>query len=353
MAEPDVNFGKQPFEFQQDRTQKKKKGAHAPVFAPLFSEKPSTKLACNGVHIFINPYAGKKQGNRIAAKFINDLQLTVDHIVQYHSQYAGHLIELAEKASIGDDEVIAVIGGDGTLCEVMSGRKQQNQDRKERYAIIPAGTGNSHAYDLGIYTPEDGLSALLSGVTQSIDLARVHLTGGLPGNENGPIVRYSHNLVTWGLGVDSTIQAEKMRWLGPSRYDIGIVMAILRNKKRRATLSLDGKAVTDDFTLFLIQNTQTGGSMLPLAPGAQLDDGRMDIGILRQMSRRQIFKAFGMLKKEGRHVFHPKVDYYTFNELTISTSEPTAINIDGENIGSTPLTMCVEPASAHICVLSK
>ena len=164
------------------------------------------------------------------------------------------------------------------------------------------------------------------------------------------MVRYSHNLVTWGLGVDSTIQAEKMRWMGPMRYDVGILLAILANRKRTATLTLNGRSITDDFTLFLVQNTQTGGSLLPLAPGATVDDGQMDIGILKKMTRRDVLKAFGMLKKEGRHVFHPRVDYHTFTSLSIETEEPTAINIDGENIGSTPLSMDVLKHAIQIVV---
>ena len=66
---------------------------------------------------------------------------------------------------------------------------------------------------------------------------------------------------------------------------------------------------------------------------------RGNIGILKKMTRRDVLKAFGMLKSEGRHVFHPRVDYHRFTTLSIVTEEPTAINIDGENIGSTPLEM--------------
>ena len=176
------------------------------------------------------------------------------------------------------------------------------------------------------------------------------MVNGLPGSENGHTVRYSHNLVTWGLGVDSTIKAEKMRWMGPIRYDVGILMAIMANNRRHATLTIDGTEMEDDYTLFLIQNSQTGGSMLPLAPGASLDDGLMDIGILKKMTRRDVLKAFGMLKSEGRHVFHPRVDYHRFTTLSIETPKPTAINVDGENIGSTPLSMEVLPNAVRICV---
>ena len=73
----------------------------------------------------------------------------------------------------------------------------------------------------------------------------------------------------------------------------------MANNRRHATLTIDGTEMEDDYTLFLIQNSQTGGSMLPLAPGASLDDGLMDIGILKKMTRRDVLKAFGMLKVRG------------------------------------------------------
>ena len=85
-----------------------------------------------------------------------------------------------------------------------------------------------------------------------------------------------------------------------------------------------------------------------LAPGASMDDGLMDIGILKKMTRRDVFKAFGMLKSEGRHVYHPQVDYHRFTTLSIETDHPTAINIDGENIGSTPLSMEVLKQATYI-----
>ena len=66
------------------------------------------------------------------------------------------------------------------------------------------------------------------------------------------------------------------------------------------------------------------------------------------MKRGQILKAFGQLKKEGRHVFHPMVDYHRFKTLEIATPKPTAINVDGENIGSTPLKMEVMQAALKI-----
>ena len=54
----------------------------------------------------------------------------------------------------------------------------------------------------------------MAGRVRPIDLARVKVVG----RDGGEVLWYSHNLVTWGLGVDSTILAEKMRCLGQARY---------------------------------------------------------------------------------------------------------------------------------------
>ena len=328
-----------PIEFAPDTSSKRKKGVYRPVFADVFTLDGNPTTKPTKVHLLVNPFAGKKRGRAIATQVIDLVEQAGVEISASYSAYNGHLVTMASALEVGDDEVVAVVGGDGSLSEAITGRMLLDNNRTETFAIIPAGTGNSQANDLGLASTEQAVEALLNGRRQVLDLARVELTEGLPGSTGEPMVRYSHNLVTWGLGVDSTIQAEKMRWMGPIRYDVGIVLAILAARRRTATLRLDDRVITDDFTLFLVQNSQTGGSLLPLAPGASMDDGQMDIGILKKMTRRDVLKAFGMLKSEGRHVYHPRVDYHRFKTLSIETEQPTAINIDGENIGSTPLRM--------------
>jgi YegS/Rv2252/BmrU family lipid kinase len=330
-GQPDI------LEFLPDLTSKKKKGVHKPIYAKVFTKDIVQGEDAKVIHLMVNPFSGKKKGQKIAAQAKLMFEERSIKVETHLSSYSGELIELTSKLTTDESDIIAVVGGDGSLSEVVTGLMQAKKTC--RVGLIPAGTGNSMANDLKITSTEEAVSRICYGHYQSLDLAKVDMVAGLPGNENGVLTRYSINLVTWGLGVDSTIKAEKMRWMGPMRYDVGILMAIMANNRRNATLTIDGNTIEDDFTLFLIQNSQTGGSMLPLAPGASLDDGVMDIGILKKMKRGQILKAFGQLKKEGRHVFHPMVDYHRFRTLEISTPRPTAINVDGENIGSTPLKM--------------
>ena len=338
--------GPEIIEFLPDMTTKKKKGVRRPIYAKVFTKEIAKGSDVKVVHLMINPFSGKKQGEKVAQRAKEAFEQHGLEVNMHLSTFSGELIELAAGLATEESDVVAVVGGDGSLSEVVTGLMQAKSN--SRVGLIPAGTGNSMANDLKIKNTDEAVSRIVAGNYQLLDLAKVDMVAGLPGNENGELTRYSANLVTWGLGVDSTIKAEGMRWMGPMRYDVGILMAIMANNRRHATLTLDGHEIEDDFTLFLIQNSQTGGSLLPLAPGASLDDGQMDIGILKKMKRGQILKAFGQLKKEGRHVFHPMVDYYRFKTLEISTPKPTAINVDGENIGSTPLKMEVLPSALKI-----
>ena len=339
-VEPEAAQAPETIAFEPDTTTKKKKGCHRPVIAPFLSRPPEDTQRPARVHLFVNPFSGRRRGAAVATEALRLLLIAgIDVVACYRSERAGHLLSLSAGAEVAsDEEAFAVVGGDGSVCEVITGRLRHRKTLP-RVAIIPAGTGNCQATELGITSVEGAVERILAGRIRNIDLAEVRV---------GDELWYSHNLVTWGLGVDSTVLAEKMRCLGPMRYDIGIVATILANRRRPATLTLDGKTLTGDYTLFLIQNTQTGGSNLLLAPGATADDGMMDVGVLRRMCRRSLIKAFGMLKSEGRHVFHPRVAYHRFKSLALATPEPMKINVDGEIVGTTPLQMTVLPRALSV-----
>ena len=74
----------------------------------------------------------------------------------------------------------------------------------------------------------------------------------------------------------------------------------------------------------------------------------MDIGVIYQISRMKVLTLFNQLKAGGSHIWNPNVEFYRFSNLKIETEEPTAINIDGENIGTTPLEIEVIPSALNI-----
>lgn len=317
-----------------------------PTKKPHFSDS-QVKENYNAVrvHLIVNPFSGKKKGLEVAKEVEANLIESKIEVESYITNGPDHAIQIAKNLNLIKGDVVASVGGDGTFCEVITGFMNRDDKSYERFplALIPAGTGNSQANDMEISDYLVGIDKILNGNLKKMDIGRT--TFMLEGKEE---IRYSHNLVGWGLGVDSNILAEKMRFLGPLRYDVGALMSIIRGKVRKAKCYIDGHLIDSSFILLLIQNTCTGGDRLSLAPYAQVDDGKMDIGVIYQISRMKVLTLFNQLKAGGSHIWNPNVEFYRFSNLKIETEEPTAINIDGENIGTTPLEIEVIPSALNI-----
>lgn len=297
------------------------------------------------VHIIVNPFAGKKKSKEISKLISAELaESNVENIV-YFTDYINHAEEIVSGIDFHEGDALMSVGGDGTLSEIITGLLSRKDEFSSKIpiSIVPAGSGNSQANDMEITDYLDSIQRLLSGKLRKMDVGKVTFMND--GNEK---VRFSHNLVGWGLGVDANIMAEKMRFLGPIRYDLGSLMSIIRGKVRKARCYIDGNLIDSSFILLLIQNTKTGGDRLTLAPMAHVDDGKMDLGIIYHISRFQVLKLFNQLKASGSHVWNPNVEYYRFKNLIIETDEPTAINVDGENLGTTPLNVDVIPSAIKV-----
>jgi diacylglycerol kinase (ATP) len=158
-------------------------------------------------------------------------------------------------------------------------------------------------------------------------------------------VIYLFNLLGWGLAADATATAEECRCLGTLRYDFGAVWQIILGSKRSVRMDIDGEVYEGDYCLVLVQNNQHGGSRLRFAPFAKMDDGCLDVVIARNDGRMATISLFDEVKRDGCHVYEESVVYRRFKRMTLSTPQPTLVNIDGEGGFVTPLTVeCVPSA---------
>lgn len=296
------------------------------------------------VHVIVNPYSGKKKGVTVGNFIKEELNNSKIEVELHVTERPEHAIEIARNIELNEGDAIVTVGGDGTFCEVISGFMSRTKEASNiPLGLVPAGTGNSQANDMEISDYMDAVERITKGRVRQMDIAKTRFL-----EDDKEVIRYSHNLVGWGLGVDSNILAEKMRFLGPLRYDIGVLLSIIRGKVRKAKCFIDGHLIESDFVLLLIQNTCTGGDRLRLAPNAQVDDGKMDLGIIYHIGRFKILKLFNQLKAQGSHIWNPNVEFYRFKTLRIETEAPTSINIDGENLGTTPLDITVLPSAIKV-----
>jgi len=159
---------------------------------------------------------------------------------------------------------------------------------------------------------------------------------------NGEII-YGFNIVGWGMPTDINEKAEKMRWLGGQRYNVASIIEVFKHKQRLAKLIIDGNTVVGDYGFILGCNTMHTGKGMKMAPLAQLDDGLIDLIIVKKAGRLKLLSVFPKLF-DGTHVGDPIVEYRQVKQFSIIPQEDNILNIDGEMVGNTPI---------HVSVLSK
>ncbi|NQU06468.1 MAG: diacylglycerol kinase family lipid kinase, partial [Calditrichaeota bacterium] len=243
------------------------------------------------------------------------------------TDHVGHARQLARDFDISGYNGICAIGGDGTMHEVVNGLLSREDGLKIPIGLIPGGTGCSFMYDLGCLDPLEAAKRIISGKRRPIDAAMV---------EAGGESLYAFNMIGWGMVDDINRLAEKIRWLGGQRYTVAALLLIIVHRKRRAKLIINGVERTDNFIFGIGCNTMHTGRAMKMAPKAVLDDGLIDLVIVRKAGRLELLKVFPKIFN-GTHIASPFVEYHQVKEFSIIPDEVDTLTIDGEPKGCTPV----------------
>ena len=282
-------------------------------------------------YLAVNPHGGLKKGlgilEQVKPVFENDgAELTI-----LETEYAGHARNMARTVEIDGYDGFCAIGGDGTMHEVVNGMMNREDGCRLPIGLVTGGTGNSFMHDLDCLDPVNAAKRIITNRRRPIDLARV--------NANGEIL-YAFNIVGWGMPTDINIIAEKMRWLGGQRYNVASLIEIIAFRERFATLIVEGNRTVGDFGFILGCNTIHTGKGMKMAPDASIDDGLMDIIIVKKSSRLTLLSVFPKLFN-GNHIYHPACEYVQSKSFSIIPTNNDLLNIDGEIIGQTPVDVTI------------
>ena len=291
--------------------------------------------------ITVNPHGGKKLGPRLLYRVKPLFEAKGIELFVVETTFAGHAKELANQLNITEYDGFIGIGGDGTLHEIINGMLSRHDGRKIPIGIIPGGSGNSYMHDLQLTDPLKAAKAIINGKTRSLDTAKV---------EVNHIIKYSNNMIGWGLVTDVGNQAEHFRWLGTNRYTILSVVEVLRHKSRPATLIMDDKKIEDEFIFIIACNSIHVGKGMKMAPKARLDDGLIDLIVIRSgVSRTRLLQVLPKLF-DGSHINEPELEYYQTSQFSLIPETDEILNIDGEIMGSTPIQVNVIPKAFEMFV---
>lgn len=298
--------------------------------------------------VIVNPNAG-------AGKGLTDWpvieSLLRSHNFIYHPEFTSkrlHAIVLTRRFINEGYRKIIVVGGDGTMNEVINGIFLQKKVETSAITIgmIPVGTGNDWGRMFGIsQNYEEAINTILASRTFIQDAGKVVFQ-----KNSRTLQRYFVNIA--GLGFDALVvkktnlSKEKGK-TNPLIYKYNIFTSLFSFKTPKATIEVDGKAVINDvFNLSVGICKYNGGGMMPL-PDAKADDGLFDLTVIKKIARWDVIRSISQLY-DGRIVKHPKVVTYQGKNIKISSNTNIFLETDGESLGHTPMMFEIIPRSIRV-----
>jgi YegS/Rv2252/BmrU family lipid kinase len=237
---------------------------------------------------------------------------------------------LAEQAVVDGMERVIVSGGDGSMTEAAHALT----GTQSSLAVVPGGTANLLALNLGIPTDREAAMRLaLSGEARPTDIARV----------NGVVC-----LITAGIGLDARVMRDADRQLKDRFGIFAYVIAAWRNLGRRHasfTITVDGRKLRSYGQTVLIANMGRINGGLELVPGADPDDGLIEVAVLRTRRLRDV-ALVAVRALLGLHRGDDLLRIYRGRNIVVETPLPQPVQVDGDPLDpTTRLEAHVEPGA--------
>jgi len=260
---------------------------------------------------------------------------------QLLSERQGHLTALAREAAASHD-LLVVVGGDGTLNEVVNGVAGLETE----LAVLPAGTGQDFGKTHGIPTAfDDAVRVALTGAARPVDLGRATFRDGA----NGEAVRYFANVGSAGMSGAVARRANSMskRLGGRTTFFYALVREFVAWKNTEVTVTLDGDERRGPMHDVIVANGRWHGGGMKLAPDAKPDDGLFDVVLIGDVTKLDFVTTAPKLYS-GKHVGHPRVEVLRSATVGVDASQPLPIELEGETVGTTPARFEIVPGALRV-----
>jgi diacylglycerol kinase (ATP) len=286
----------------------------------------------------VNPVAGDgvaaSRWDAVAAHLPDGVDVEV-----VRTLHAGHAVEAARHAAVAGRVVVSV-GGDGLARDIATGVVAG----AGVMAIVPAGRGNDFAQRVGLPDSPEALAAvLLDGVEHPYDVIDA---GGVmvPGN------------VYAGIDSVSSVIINRSRWL-PARfiYRLSPYLALARWRIPEFRITVDGVETVTRGHIVVIGNSGRYGHGLSIVPSAEPDDGRLDVLVVRDVSRLRL-SAFMRDAQAGTHADWDEAEVLTGASVTLAANRRVPVCADGDELaelGGEPVSVQVRPGALRLLVAAR
>ncbi len=290
--------------------------------------------------VIFNPRAAHGRAGRWLPRIRKRLREAGIEVTVAETRAPGHAETLARDADAERYTALAVAGGDGTLFETINGLMAREANARLPLGLIPMGTGNAFSRDIGLGPGQwrDGLELLIGGHTRRVDVGLVECDSD----------RF-HFLNIAGLGfvTDAGRTAARLKFLGRAAYTLATLARCVRLRSHDLRIELDGREIREEGLFLVASNSRYTGTTFCIAPGARIDDGELDIVLVRKLPRRRLLRLFPTIYS-GRHIEYEEVDVIRAREVTIREPSGLELMVDGEFRGTTPARISCLPGAIEM-----
>ena len=253
----------------------------------------------------------------------------------YAVRDAARVPQLTRQAIENQVPLVIVGGGDGTLSAVVRYFVNSNSVM----GVMPLGTGNQFARDLGIVADvNEACRVLTEGRIAAVDV-------GIAGDD------YFLSVATIGLTtlIAQSLTKESKRKLGRFAYAAALFKALRQMRRFEATITTDTGTQTVQTMQIVIGNGRFHAGPFPLAPDANITDGILIVYALTASSRWQLLQ-YVLSLPGGRHVGLESVPTFRATSGMVETKPSQNVIVDGEIVFRTPLKFGLAPKALRVMV---
>jgi diacylglycerol kinase (ATP) len=305
-----------------------------------------TDMAERRTHIILNPASSAGRTGRRQAEILAAIER---HLGREFSLFVtkrpDEATSSAREASLRGTELIIVVGGDGTIQEVVNGLMEAGPplNRRLQLGIINAGTGHGFAQSLGLPAGiDDQCAGIALGTVRRVDIGRAAYTNG----RGRRVERYFVNECQAGIGgrVVEKVQAGYKKLGGFLGFGLATLTAALNYPNRSIRFSIDDGPENEGKFIGIVAangNAMAGG--MRLAPQATVEDGRLDILFMHGQTLPERLRNFPKIYS-GTHLESPKFSCFRGQSISLASEESISFEADGEWLGYLPCRIEVLPA---------
>lgn len=267
------------------------------------------------LHLIYNPVSGKKKA---AKNLVVVEKLLKERGIEYevHGTCEAHDGErIARDLTMRGETEIIVLGGDGTMHEVLNGLVDPSVCT---IGLIPSGTGNDFASCVGLpLDVEKATKIILDGETRNTDYIEV-------------ADRRCMNVGGIGMDVDVLERYSRGNHQTKMKYFTCLLRSIFAFKGYPVTVVIDGKEEHHNAILVDVCNGRVYGGGIPICPKAEVADGKISVVIVDNIKGKMaLIKTLIKLMK-GKLLEYPKTTYCLCDELIVTPEKSCIVQLDGE-----------------------